>query len=264
MSLLPRFFSLFVLALTAIPFVGWLVLICADFLSLDDCLSPQPGWTAFALITSLSLTLPPVLHGWPDETRPLRDIVKETARAMLFSFALFAIVFLAGARPFFQWLGMPDLMRPMTALFLAPLLSCPLLYVSYKTAVALLPRPGPSLPRPRAVQAFGVLSLIFLVLLIFHAFLLPGESPAPLIHTGRQSLIAAAWRFFALRHVLLVCGNAGFVPAWGGCCLVSVLEILRALPGAGIADLAVLAALFALMTASCACLLLPSSRRWLR
>lgn len=264
MSLLPRFFSLFVLALTAIPFVGWLVLICADFLSLDDCLSPQPGWLAFALITSLSLTLPPVLHGWPDETRPLRDIVKETARAMLFSFALFALVFFAGARPFFQWLGLPSIMLPMTALFLAPLLSCPLLYISYKTAVALLPRPGPDAPRPLAVRAFGVLSLLLLLVLIFHGALLPGDHPAPLIHSNRAGMIAAAWRFFALRHVLFVCGNAGFVPAWGGCCLISVLDMMRALPEAGAVELMILAVLFTLMTASCACLLLPTSRRWLR
>ncbi len=263
MSLLSRFFSLLILAVTAIPLAGWLVLICADFLSLDDCLSPQPGWTAFALICALSLVLPPVLHAWPDHTRSVRDLVRESARAVLFSFSLFAVIFLAGARPLFQWIGMPGLMRPMAALFLAPLISCPLLYVSYKIAVALLPRPGPSAPRPHAVQAFGVLSLVFLLLLIFHAFLLPGESPAPLIHKGRQYLIAAAWRFFALRHVLVTDGNAGFVPAWGGCCLISVLEILRALPGAGVVELAVLAALFALMTASCVCLLLPSSRRWL-
>lgn len=261
--MIPRFFSLLLLALTAIPFAGWLVLICADFLSLEDCLSPQSGWTAFALITALSLVLPPVLHGWPDHTRSLRDIVRETARAILFSFALFALFFLPGARPFFQWIGVSELMLPTAALFLAPLISCPLLYISYKTAAALLPRPGPASPRPGTIRAFSTLSLIFLLLLVLHGFALPGESPAPLIYHGSQSMIAAAWRFFALRHVLAVCGNAGFVPAWGGCCIISLLEIIRALPGAGAAELMVLAVLFVLMAASCVCLLLPSSRKWL-
>ena len=257
-----RFFALLTLTLAAIPSAGWLILICADFLSLEDCLHPRPGWTAFALICALSLTLPPALHGWPDHTRPLRDTVRETARAMLFSLALFAVIFLLGARPLFQWIGLPTLMLPTAALFLAPLISCPLLYISYKTAVVLLPRPGPATPRPRAVQTFGVLSLVLLLLLVFHAFLLPGPS-APLIHAGMQSMIAAAWRFLALRHVLVTCGNAGFVPAWGGCCLFSILEMLRVVPDAGAAGLMVMAVLFAVMAASCVCLLLPSSRKWL-
>lgn len=256
-----RFFALFMLTLAAIPSAGWLVLICADFLSLDDCLAPQPGWTAFALIIALSLILPPALHGWPDHTRPLRDVVRETARAMLFSLSLFAVFFLIGARPLFQWFRVPELMLPMAAAFLAPLISCPLLYVSYKIAVVLLPRPGPSEPRPRGMQAFGALSLIFLLVLILHAFVLPGALPA--VHAGRQNLIAAAWRFFALRHVLAACGNAGFAPAWGGCCLVLVLNMAQDLPGTGPAGLAVMALLLALMLASCACLLLPSSRKWL-
>ena len=111
------------------------------------------------------------------------------------------------------------------------------------------------------MQAFSALSLILLLVLIFHAFVLPGA--LPIVHAGRQNLIAAAWRFFALRHVLASCGNAGFAPAWGGCCLILVLDMAQALPGAGPAELAVMALLLALMLASCACLLLPSSRKWL-
>ena len=257
-----RFFSLLSLTLAAIPFAGWLILICADFLSLEDCLHPRPGWTAFALITALSLTLPPALHSWPDHTRPLRDILRETARAMLLSLALFAVIFLLGARPLFQWLGLPSLMLPTAALFLAPLVSCPLLYISYKAAVTLLPRPGPVTPRPQAVRAFGMLSLLLILLLMLHPFVLPAP-PTPLIHASMQSMIAAVWRFLALRHVLVTSGNAGFVPAWGGCCLVSVLEMLRVAPDAGATELMVMAVLLAVMIASCVCLLLPSSRKWL-
>ena len=263
MILLPRFFSLFALTLAAIPLSGWLLLVCADFLSLTDCLHPQPGWTVFALIAALSLTLPPALHSWPDHGRPLPDLLRETARAILLSFSAFALLFLVGTRPLFQWIGLPDIMLPTAVVFLAPLVSCPLQYLSYKISVALLPRPGPSAPRPHSMQAFGILAFILLFVLLCHSFILPGEPSAPIIHAGRQNMIAAAWRFFALRYVIVSCGNAGFVPAWGGCCLISLLEILRSLPGAGTLELAFMALFFALMTASCVCLLLPSSRRWL-
>ena len=259
---LTRFFALFILMIAAVPFTGWQVLICADFLSLDDCLNPGSGWTAFALITALSIVLPPVLHAWPDHTRPLSDVVRETARSMLLTLALFAVFFLAGAKPLFRWLGLPDIMMSMAALFLAPLIACPVQYLSYKAAVTLLPRPGPTGSRPRSVQIFSVLSLLFLFILIFHVFLLPGES-FPVIHAGRQNLLSAAWRFFALRYVIVSRGNAGFAPAWGGCCLVSLLEVVRALPDAGGAELMIMAVLSLLMVASTVCLLLPSARRWL-
>ena len=50
MIVLSRCFSVLVLTLAAIPATGWLLLVCADMRSLTDCLAPQPGWTAFALI----------------------------------------------------------------------------------------------------------------------------------------------------------------------------------------------------------------------
>ncbi|WP_418764221.1 hypothetical protein [Mailhella sp.] len=263
MIFLPRFFLLLALTLAAIPSAGWLILVCADFLSLEDCLAPQPGWTAFALISALSLAIPPALHGWPDHTRPASVVARETARAMLLSLALFAVFFLLCARPLLQWLRVPELMLPTAALFLAPLLSCPAQYVSYKIAVVLLPRPEPSDPRPHSIQAFGALSLLLLFILVFHGFVLSGDHASPIIHAGRQSVIAAAWRFLALRYVIAVRGDAGFAPAWGGCCLISVLDMARVLPNAGTAELAIMALLFLIMLTSSICLLLPSSRRWL-
>ena len=262
MIFLSRFFSLFALALAAIPFVGWLILICADFLSLEDCLSPQAGWTAFAFLSALSLVLPPALHAWPDLTRSPRHLLRETARAVLFAFTLFAVLFLLFGRPLFEWLSIPTIMLPMAALSLAPLVSCPLLYISYKVADLLLPRPGPDAPAPPAMRRFGLLSLLLVIALACHPFLQPGVS-GPVMHAGGLSMLCAVWRFLALRYVIFSCGHAGFVPAWGGCCLVSLLDMLRALPGAGGMELAVMAVLFCLMLASSVCLLLPSSRRWL-
>ena len=263
MILLPRLLSLFALTLAAIPFVGWLILICADFLSLEDCLSPQAGWTAFAFLSALSLVLPPALYAWPDLTRAIRVLVKETARAVLFAFSLFAVLFLLFARPFFQWLALPDIMLPMAALSLAPLLSCPLLYISYKTVSLLLPRPGPDAPAPLPMRMFGALSLAFIIAMACLPFLLPKTSAMQTLHAGSLDVLCAAWRFLALRYVLLSCGNAGFVPAWGGCCLLVVLDMARVLPGAGAGELAVMTVLFCLILASSVCLLLPSSRRWL-
>ena len=262
MILLPRFFSLFALTLAAIPLVGWLILICADFLSLADCLAPQPGWLVFSLILSLSLSLPPALYAWPDRSRTMPDIARETARAILLAFSLFALFFLATARPLFQWLGIPAMLLHLAAANLTPLFSCPLIYISYKISALLLPRPGPETPPPFAMKLFGVLSLLLVLALILHPFAMP-EALMPLVHAGRLDMLGAAWRYLVLRHVLAVCGNAGFVPAWGGCCLISLLDMMRALPDAGTASLALMVLLSALMLASFTCLLLPSSRRWL-
>ena len=177
--------------------------------------------------------------------------------------SLFALFFLAAARPIFQWLDIPAVLLPLAAANLTPFFSCPLLYISYKMGALLLPRPEPEAPRPSAMRVFSALSLLLVLVLILHPFLTPGGSGAPLVHAGRLDMLGAAWRYLALRHVLAICGNAGFVPAWGGCCLISLLDMIRALPGAGAVELAVMASLFALMLASTACLLLPSCRRWL-
>ena len=260
---LARFFSVLGLTLAAIPIAGWLLLVCADFLSLTDCLSPQAGWTAFALICSLSMVLPAALHVWPDHARSLPDILRETARAVLFSFSLFALFFLLFGRPLLDWLHLPKLMLPTAALALAPLFSCPLLYVSYKIASLLLPRPGPDAPAPRPVRLFGTCALAIVLMLLLLPFLRPAVGGTPVLYTSGLNMLCESWRFFALRYVIASCGNAGFVPAWGGCCLVSVLEMIRALPSAVGADLFIMAALFALMLAGSVCLLLPSSRRWL-
>lgn len=263
MIVLSRCFSVLVLTLAAIPATGWLLLVCADLHSLTDCLSPQPGWTGFALICALSLVLPPALYVWPDHTRPLSVILRETARAVLLSFALCAVFFLLCARAFFDWIHLPDIMLPMAAFTIAPVFSCPLLYVSYKTVSLLLPRSGPALPAPRSVRAFGAISLA-LVLMLFLLPFTPAEGiGSAVLHTGGLDMICEGWRFFALRYVIAERGNIGFVPAWGGCCLLSLLEMFRALPGAEGADPLLMAVLAALMIAGTVCLLLPSSRRWL-
>ena len=263
MIVLSRCFSVLVLTLAAIPATGWLLLVCADMRSLTDCLAPQPGWTAFALICALSLVLPPALHAWPDHSRPLSVILRETARAVLLAFALCAVFFLICARTFFDWLHLPDIMLPMAALTIAPVFSCPLLYVSYKTASLLLPRHGPVLPAPRSVRAFGAISLALVLMLFLLPFVRTQGIGSVVLYTGGLDMLCEAWRFFALRHVIAERGNAGFVPAWGGCSLLSLLEMFRAMPGAEGADPLLMAVLAALMIAGTVCLLLPSSRRWL-
>ncbi|MBR5881879.1 MAG: hypothetical protein IKY97_00120, partial [Mailhella sp.] len=102
-----RFAAALILAALCVPAAGWLTLVCADFAGLDDCLSPRPGWMMFAAVSALAITLPPALHVWPDFSRSPRKLACEGQRAALFSFALFAVAFLAGARPLFQWMNVP-------------------------------------------------------------------------------------------------------------------------------------------------------------
>ena len=97
MSTVLRFAAALALAALCVPAAGWLTLVCADFAGLDDCLSPRPGWMMFAAVSALAIALPPALHAWPDFSRTPRELVRESLRSALFSFALFASAFLAGA-----------------------------------------------------------------------------------------------------------------------------------------------------------------------
>jgi hypothetical protein len=240
--------------------VGWLTLVCADFAGLDDCLSPRPGWMMFAAVSALAIALPPALHAWPDFSRTPRELVRESLRSALFSFALFAIAFLAGARPLFAWMNVPAPMAGMAAANLSLTFSCPLAFLSYTISRSLLPRPAPERPAPPAMKRFGWLALALIILAAAQPWLTGGE---PMLFASRLSLLCAAWLIFALRMALLEHGEAGFVPMWGGICLLFSLGLGMAVHSAGTADLAIAAVLLLLAAWSCVCLLCRESRLWL-
>lgn len=248
------------LAGLCVPAAGWLSLVCIDFAGLDDCLAPRPGWTMFATVSALSLTLPPALHAWPDLSRPCRELVRESLRAVLFSFTLFALLLLAGARPFFQWINVPPPMAGLVAANLSLTFSCPLAFLSYTLSRRLLPRQAPASPMPPAMRRFGWLSFLFLALAAFQTWMTGGE---PLLFADRLSLLCAAWLIVALRMALHEHGEAGFVPMWGGFCLVCAFRLGQSVPYASPADMAIAAALLLLAVWSCLCLLRRESREWL-
>ncbi len=239
----------------------WLTLVCVDLVGFDDGLGPRPGWTMFASVSALALALPPALHAWPDLSRQPSELLRESLRAVLLSFALFAAVFLAGARPFFAWLNIPPSMAGMAAANISLALSCPLAFLSYTASRKLLPHPAPEQPAPPAMRRFGWLTLSFLTLAAAQPWLTGGEA---LIFPSRLALICAAWIIIALRMALLEHGEAGFVPMWGGFCLICAFRIGRSAPYAHSVDLAIGAILLALALWSCFCLLRTESREWLR
>lgn len=255
-----RFAAALALAALCVPAAGWLLLVCADFAGLGDCLSPRPGWMMFAAVSALAIALPPALHAWPDFSRSPRELMRESLRAALFSFALFALAILAGARPLFTWMNVPAPMTDMVAANLSLTFSCPLAYISYSISRALLPRPAPEQPAPPSMKLFGWLALALILLSAAQPWLTGGE---PLLFSSRLSLLCAAWLIFALRMALLSHGEAGFVPMWGGICLLFAIGLGRAVHSAGTADLAIAAFLLLLAALSCACLLRRESRFWL-
>ena len=255
-----RFAAALILAALCVPAAGWLTLVCADFAGLDDCLSPRPGWMMFAAVSALALLLPPALHAWPDFSRTPRELVRESLRAALLGFALFAIAFLAGARPLFMWMNVPAPMAGMAAANLSLTFSCPLAFLSYTISRSLLPRPAPEQPAPPSMKLFGWLALALILLAATQPWLTGG---APLLFSSKLSLLCAAWLIFALRTALLEHGEAGFVPMWSGLCLLFALSLGRAAHSAGTADLAIAAILLLLAAWSCACLLRRDSRLWL-
>lgn len=255
-----RFAAALFLAGLCVPAAGWLLLVCTDLVGLDDCLSPRPGWMMFAAVSGLALALPPALHAWPDLSRPVRELVRESLRAALFSFSLFAVATLAGARPLFEWLDLPLPVAGMAAANLSLAFSCPLACLAYSLSRRLLPRPAPEKPAPPAMRRFGWLALAFILL----AAVQPGiTGNDALLFSGSLSLLCGAWIALALRTVLLAHGEAGFVPVWGGFCLICAFKLGRSLPLAEAGDLAFCAALLILATWSCCCLLQRESRAWL-
>ncbi len=256
-----RFCAALAAAALCIPAAGWLTLICADFIGFDDCLSPRPGWVMFSVVSTCALALPPALHMWPDTSRAPKELLREGLRAVLLAFALFAVIFLAGARPFFAWLAVPAPMTAVAASSLAPLFACPLAYASYRIARALVPIPAPEAPAPRPMRFFGRLSLILAALIIFHPWLTGGT---PLLFVSRLGLFGAAWLILALRHVLLVHGEMGFIPLWGGFCMFCAFQLGTALPYLNVVELSLSSMLVLVAAGSCFCLLHSENRRWFR
>lgn len=261
MTAVLRVVAALLLAALSSTVAGWLLLVCADFSGFEDCLWPRTGWAMFAAVSALALTLPPALHAWPDLSRQPRELIRESLRASLLSFALFAILFLAGSRFFFEWMKVPHPMTGIIASNLSLTLACPLAFLSYTVSRKLLPRPAPDEPEPRTMRLFGWLALGFLTLAAIQPWMTGGAS---LLFSSRLSLICAAWLVLSLRMVLLDHGEAGFVPMWGAFCLICSFRIGSAIPYARAVDIAVGIVLLTIAAWSCFCLLHKESREWLR
>jgi hypothetical protein len=260
MLALLRFGAALLVALLCIPAFGWLLLVCADFAGLDDCLAPRPGWIMFAAVSSAALALPPALHAWPDLSRPSGTLLRESLRAVLLSFTAFALVFLAGARPFFAWMQLPAPVTGMIAANLSLTLSCPLAFLSYTISRRLLPRPAPEEETPAPMTRFGWLALGILVLVTVQPWL---TGNASLLFSDKLELLCAAWLIIALRIALQDHANAGFAPVWGALCLILMFRLSSTMPFAQAPDLAISGVLILFLVWSCACLLRRESRDWL-
>lgn len=248
------------LALACIPPVGWLTLVCADFVGLDDCLSPRPGWIMYACVSALALALPPALHSWPDLSRSPRELIREGLRSVLFSFALFALAFLGGAKPFFVWLNIPQPLTAGVAANLSLSFSCPLALMSYWMIRWLLPRPAPDADVPASMRRFGWLALILPALAAIQPWITGGPS---ILFPSSLALVCGSWVLLSLRLALRDHGNVGFVPAWGGMCLLCAFNLGITFPYVPVLDKIFCAILLLTAVWSCICLLHRDSRLWL-
>ena len=260
MLALLRFGIALLLALLCIPAFGWLLLVCADFIGLDDCLAPRPGWATFSWVSAAALALPPALHAWPDLSRPAGVLIRESLRATLLSFALFALVILAGARPFFDWMNLPVPLAGIAAANMSLTLACPLAFLSYTVCRKLLPRPAPEEESPAPMVRFGWLVLGILALIVLQPWLTGND---PLLFPNKVELLCAAWVILALRMALHDHANAGFVPVWGALCLILIFRLSSTIPFAKAPDLAIGGVLALLLVWSCACLIRKECRDWL-
>lgn len=255
-----RLCLLFLLAaLCALP-AGWLLLVCVELAGFDSCLAPRAGWVMLAALCAPAITLPPILHAWPDEERPFSELARESLRAALFCFTLGALAFLAGLRPLAQFLGLPDLMMSSAAAALSPVIASILACLSVAIGRKLLPRPAPEDREPLSMRWFGWLSLALILLLVFQPWLIGVRTS---LFAARMAYPATIWLLLALRYLLIIHGDAGMMPVWGTMSLLLGFRVGTILPEADTATLTFCAALLLLAASSCFCLLQRESRRWL-
>jgi hypothetical protein len=254
-----RFVATLLTAFILTPVAAWLLLVCTDLVGLENCMAPRPGWLVFALVIGLSITLPPVLHSWPDTERPLGEILRENSRASLFTFCLAAAAVLFTLEPFLRKTGIPSIMAPVLMMKTAFLFACPVLSIATHFARTLLPRPTPDEPAPASMKRFGLASAAFIVTLALQPFLLNGS---PLLVGNSAALIAIAWIFFELRREIRR-GLMGFAPAWAALTLVAAMRTAEAAFHAGPIALVLTAALALCMALSWIFLMHRDSREWL-
>ena len=255
-----RFPAALVPACLLVPVVAWLILVCADFAGLENSAAPHPAWKTFSLVMAAAITFPPAFHLWPDRSRPLRELLCEGGRAVLFAFAVFALVFIPLAPLLTARIHVPDIMLPLVMKALAPMLCCPLLWLSYSFARMLVPRPAPGRPLPSSVTAFGIASFLLVMLLLLYALVV---RESDLLFPPAVPSLVWAFVFLCLRHALAVFGDTGMVPAWGAFCLLHLLWMGLVLFHADAQALLLAAPAAVLEIFSSACLLSPSFRRWL-
>ena len=192
-------------ALCALP-AGWLLLVCTELAGFDSLLTPHSGWLMFAVLCAPAITLPPALHAWADDVRPLTEILREVLRAALMSFALCAVLFLAGIRPLTRFLALPDIMMSSAAAMFAPFIASLLACLSATVCRALLPRPEPEEDIPSAMRWFNRLSLAFIILLALHPWLIGVRTS---LFPVSMAYPATVCSLVALRYSLVYHGNAG-------------------------------------------------------
>ncbi|WP_298067782.1 hypothetical protein [uncultured Mailhella sp.] len=255
-----RFLAALFPACLLTPALAWLILVCADFAGLENSAAPHPSWRAFALLIAAALAFPPAFRLWPDRSRSPGILLREGCRATLLAFAAFALLFLLLAPLVTAFLPVPKIMLPLIAEALAPLLSAPLVWLSYALARALAPRPGPSSAPPPAMRAFSAASL---GLTVFPFLCMLASQEAAALFPPSLPCLAWAIVIYGMRRALAVLGDGGVLPAWGASSLLHLFWLAALLPEAGNALLVMILAFAALEIFTCACLLTPSCRRWL-
>lgn len=254
-----RLSAALVLAFLLTPALAWLILVCADFVGLENCLTPHPAWRAFSLVAAAALAFPPVLYLWPDRRRPTQELFVEACRAVLFAFALFALIFLSLLPLLTSFLPIPRVMLPVVMRSLSLLICCPFVWMSYAIARKLVPRMCPVLPQPSAVRLFNLSSL---ALTTFPLLCLPVFPEGAALFPPNVSILGWVFLLFSIRCALTVLGDGGVIPAWTIACLLHVFWMIMLLPRIEGAVFILALLLITLEIFSSVCILTPSCRHW--
>lgn len=252
----------------AIAFFCWLTLTCADFLGVIHFgRGLTRNWGDFALRVSLGALLPPALLAALDTRRPWLLSLREAGRAVVIAFSLFALgFFLVGVLILRFGSSLHIVLVPALLGRVGPILMCALFYLSYRLITLMLPQPQPEGPPPAAIRLFLPLAAALTLFPVVQAMAPLAPLGLPALDPSFYDVRALPQDVFLFAATAWLIGRRGlrmFRPVYVGICLLGpVLTLLE--PGVYPLPWQLFHLLRAAVSVvACACLYMPSTRRWL-
>ncbi len=183
-------------AALAIPAMVWLALSALAILGFHDASWENGQWMRFCACSALASAAPAAIRSWSPRL-DRHEALREGARSVLLSFAMFIAGLMLFFKPELQYAGPPLLMAPVLMEKLGAGLACPPFLGAWIITEKLLPLPAQGMPLPPVMRTFRRLS--FLCTFLLAAAWLAAKMYSPETQAA-PFLFCGAWATLALRR----------------------------------------------------------------